>query len=152
MSISTVAIRHRQPHLDFFVHVFLQQSAQGQALVDAAKDGDLREVSRLLIQPGVDKNYRDKVSCNYLLLLFICFSGGPCIYQVYALLLMGFRNCVVEVSHSSLCVICICLQWGSTALMLAAGQGHLEVVRTLLQAGALVNIQAKVSEGVCIAE
>lgn len=40
--------------------------------------------------------------------------------------------------------------WGETALMLAAGQGHLEIVRLLVSAGADVNHQDHVSSALII--
>ena len=39
-----------------------------------------------------------------------------------------------------------CLQWGETALHCAASEGHPEVVRTLLSAGALPDIRDKVGK------
>ena len=39
----------------------------------------------------------------------------------------------------------LCLQMGNTALLLAAHQGHIEVVEALLKHGASVNLQNDVS-------
>lgn len=44
-----------------------------------------------------------------------------------------------------LIILVLALQDGLTALMVAAQEGHTEIVRVLLQSGAAVNVQNKVT-------
>ncbi len=120
-------------HLDV-VRALLAQGADVNILDSEHRDtplilasgGGHLDVVRALLARGADVHYRNPLN-GYTALTIACLNQNPNIDIVRALLAQGAD---LNIPNSD----------GYTALMLASGGGHLDVVITLIDAGADVNI------------
>ena len=109
----------------------------------AAGNGHL-EVVKALIQAGADVNLPNEVSQRDRYLNLHVSIPLAVYMQPVCLQRRGFAQCI-RIYSINYVLNFFLDQYAHTALMCAAQQGHLEVVKALLQAGADVNLQDNVS-------
>jgi ankyrin repeat protein len=131
--------------------------ADGQELLDAARDGDLAKVTTLVEHKGVDVNLKGADSQTAL--IWAAYKGHP---EIVKYLLGKGANVnhhesglgktalmlAAEAGHKKVVNLLILAkadleatnQYGGTALMSAAQSGHLNIVEVLLNKGAQLNV------------